>query len=173
MSLKELTQDKHREAEQTKFMQAVIEKQLPEQVWTDFIYQKILIYKGLERLASEFCEFDEEPSIYRLDFLKKDFRELCQKQQYHFRHSTVAYYNYIQTLINRPSSIIPHIYVWHMGDLYGGQMIRRLTPGSNLALQFDDRDRLISFIRSKCDDSMAPEANIAFDHAIKIMNELF
>jgi heme oxygenase len=64
-----------------------------------------------------------------------------------------------------------HLYVWHMGDLYGGQMIKRLIPGSHLALDFENKDQLISAFRSKLDDSMADEANSAFDWAIKLLQE--
>jgi len=173
MSLKELTLNKHREAEQTRFMQAVIQKQLPTEVWTDFIYQKWLFYKLLEGLAGAYCGFNQQPCIYRAFLLYQDFIELSKGSPYNFKSSTLDYYNYLQTLEKKPVKIIAHMYVWHMGDLYGGQMIRKLTPGNNLALQFDDRDNLIAFIRAKCDDSMAAEADIAFDYAIKIMNELF
>lgn len=173
MSLKELTLHQHRAAEQTRFMQAVIQKQLPTEVWTDFIFQKTLIYKGLEGLAGAYCGCNQVPDLYRAFLLYQDFKELSQNQQYNFKKSTLEYYDYIQTLAGHPNRIMAHVYVWHMGDLFGGQMIRRLTPGSNLALQFDNKDTLVAFIRSKCDDSMAEEANLAFEYAIKIMNELF
>jgi heme oxygenase len=58
-----------------------------------------------------------------------------------------------------------------MGDLYGGQMIKRLIPGSHIAFEFENKDQLISTIRSKLDDSMADEANLAFDWAIRILQE--
>lgn len=173
MSLKELTLHQHRAAEQTRFMQAVIQKQLPTEVWTDFIFQKTLIYKGLEGLAGAYCGCNQVPDLYRAFLLYQDFKELSHNQQYNFKKSTLEYYDYIQTLAGHPNRIMAHVYVWHMGDLFGGQMIRRLTPGSNLALQFDNKDTLVAFIRSKCDDSMAEEANLAFEYAIKIMNELF
>ena len=154
-------------------MQAVIQKQLPTEVWTDFIFQKTLIYKGLEGLAGAYCGCNQVPDLYRAFLLYQDFKELSHNQQYYFKKSTLEYYDYIQTLAGHPNCIMAHVYVWHMGDLFGGQMIRRLTPGSNLALQFDNKDILVAFIRSKCDDSMAEEANLAFEYAIKIMNELF
>lgn len=173
MSLKELTSHQHRTAEQTRFMQAVIQKQLPTEVWTDFIFQKTLIYKGLEGLAGAYCGCNQVPDLYRAFLLYQDFKELCQSQKYDFKKSTLEYYDYIQSLTGQSDRIMAHVYVWHMGDLFGGQMIRRLTPGSNLALQFENKDSLIAFIRSRCNDDMAAEANLAFEYAIKIMNELF
>jgi heme oxygenase len=65
-----------------------------------------------------------------------------------------------------------HLYVRHMGDLYGGQMIKKKVPGSGKFYEFKDPAGLKDLIRSKLDDSMGDEANIAFDHAIKIMRAL-
>jgi hypothetical protein len=50
-------------------------------------------------------------------------------------------------------------------------MIKRLIPGSHIAFEFENKDQLISTIRSKLDDSMADEANLAFDWAIRILQE--
>jgi len=62
-----------------------------------------------------------------------------------------------------------HLYVWHMGDMFGGQMIKKVVPGSHRNLEFQDIPTLMTNIRAKLDDSMADEANVAFDWAIKMM----
>ena len=62
-----------------------------------------------------------------------------------------------------------HLYTWHMGDMFGGQMIKKIVPGSHRALEFEDTKTLMTNIRAKLDDSMGDEANIAFEWAIKIM----
>ena len=64
-----------------------------------------------------------------------------------------------------------HLYVWHMGDLYGGQMIKKIMPGNNRALTFKDPESLKTIMRSKLTDSMGDEANVAFDWAIKLLND--
>lgn len=173
MSLKELTAHKHREAEQTGFMQALMKNHLPAEVWTDFVYQKFLFYKTIEGLGGAYCGLNQISEIYRAFLLYQDYTELAKNQQYSYRHPTLAYNAYLQTLDHKPEKIMAHIYVWHMGDLFGGQMIKRFTPGKNLALQFEQKEKLISFIRSKCTDDMSEEAILAFDQAIKIMNEIF
>lgn len=171
MSLKELTSEKHRAAEQTAFMQALVKKQLPNQVWKNFIYQKWLIYKLIEGSGGAYCGLNNCPDLYRTFLLFKDMQELSGDSS-NICPSTREYYNYLLQL-KQPEKIWAHIYVWHMGDLYGGQMIKTLTPGSNFSLDFDNKQEDIAFIRKHLSDDMAHEANLAFDFAIKIMNDLF
>ena len=48
MSLKELTAEKHKEAETTPFMKAVFDRTLPQDLWIDWTYQKWLFYGAIE-----------------------------------------------------------------------------------------------------------------------------
>ena len=173
MSLKELTAHKHREAEQSRFMKALIEKQLPAEVWTEFLFQKWMIYKTLEGLGGAYCGLNQVPEIYRTIKLFDDYRELTQTTAGKFCQSAIEYHHYLTALDKQSDKIMAHIYVWHMGDLFGGQMIKTLVQGSNNHLTFENRDKIIGFIRQHINDSMADEANLAFDYAIKIMNDLF
>jgi len=87
-----------------------------------------------------------------------------------FKPAVLEYHNYIQTLTD-PTRIMSHLYTWHMGDLFGGQMIKKLVDGPHSSLDFQDPPVLIAAMRSKLSDDMADEANIAFDWAIQILNE--
>ena len=72
-----------------------------------------------------------------------------------------------------PDKLMAHIYVRHMGDLSGGQMIARKIPGSGTMYQFDDDvDVLKDKIRTRLDDSMADEAKICFDFATQLFKEM-
>lgn len=173
MSLKELTSKKHQEAEQCKFMQALMSHKLSTEVWADFIFQKWLVYKTLEGLGGAYCGLNQVPDIYRTVRIFDDYRELSNNKLGRFVQSAIEYHNYLIGLGNQTNKIMSHIYVWHMGDLYGGQMIKRLAPGKNLHLDFDNKDQVIHFIRTNLSDDMAHEANLAFDYAIRIMNDLF
>jgi len=64
-----------------------------------------------------------------------------------------------------------HIYVRHMGDLFGGQMLAKLLPGPNNMFKFDNMPELIKTFRTKLDISMADEANKAFQYNIDILKE--
>jgi heme oxygenase len=67
--------------------------------------------------------------------------------------------------------IMAHVYVRHMGDLFGGQMLAKLLPGSNNMFKFDNIPTLVKGIREKIDVSMADEANVAFDHNINMIKD--
>jgi len=81
----------------------------------------------------------------------------------------IDYYNYILSINQDPNKIMAHLYVWHMGDMFGGQMIKKIVPGPHRNLEFEDANTLKTNIRAKLDDSMGDEANVAFEWAIKIM----
>jgi heme oxygenase len=65
-----------------------------------------------------------------------------------------------------------HIYVRHMGDLAGGQMIAKKVPGSGKYYQFEDPDALKAAIRERLDDSMSEEAKVCFDFATRFFKEM-
>jgi len=63
------------------------------------------------------------------------------------------------------------LYTWHMGDMFGGQMIKKIVPGPHRNLEFEDARTLMTNIRAKLDDSMGDEANVAFDWAISMLRD--
>jgi heme oxygenase len=93
------------------------------------------------------------------------------KQTHGYRKSTLEYYNYLIGLYPNKEKITAHLYTWHLGDLHGGQMIKKILPGSHKNLEFKNSEELIKNVRLLLDDSMADEANLAFKWAMKIMEE--
>lgn len=172
MSLKELTQENHAAAENTLFMKAVFNKTLPQDLWADFTYQKSLFYNAIEGCASACGLLQDLPDIQRTHYLYRDYMGLTNQTPRHgYRRSAIDYYQYILSLHPDANKIMAHLYVWHMGDMFGGQMIKQLVPGPHQGLIFKDAPGLIQKIRTKINDSMADEANIAFTWAIKLLKE--
>lgn len=173
MALKELTAEKHKEAESTPFMKAVFKKTLPSSLWADWTYQKSLFYGGIEGAAGACGLLGDLPDIRRAFYLYLDFKDQWDKDSKYpaYRPVVVDYYNYILSIGLDKSKIMPHLYVWHMGDMFGGQMIKKLVPGPHRNLEFKDMPTLMTNIRAKLDDSMADEANCAFDWAIRMMRD--
>lgn len=172
MSLKELTKDSHTAAEETKFMQAVFKKKMPLDVWADFTYQKSLIYNAIEGSAGACGLLGNLPDIRRAFYLYQDYVDMTGMARNHgYRKSTVEYYNYLMSLYPNKEKIIAHLYTWHLGDLHGGQMIKKILPGSHRNLDFENPEELIKNVRLLLDDSMADEANLAFKWAMKMMEE--
>ena len=74
---------------------------------------------------------------------------------------------------NDPDKLMAHVYVMHMGDLSGGQMIKRKVPGEGRMYQFDtSRKELKEAIRAKTNDGMADEAKWVFESATNTFKEL-
>ena len=172
MSLKELTKDNHTAAEKTKFMQAVFKGKLPVNVWADWTYQKSLFYNAIESCAEDLGIIKDIPDIKRTFLLLEDHRNMVAEHVHpSYRKITLDYYQYIMDLYPDRNRIIAHLYTWHMGDLHGGQMIKKVLPGSHKNLEFADPHVTISVIRTLLDDSMANEANMAFHWAIRMMED--
>jgi heme oxygenase len=172
MSLKELTWESHQKAEDTPFMKAVFAKTMPEELWIDWTYQKWLFYGAIEGAAGANRLLGDLPDLRRAFYLFMDYNEMNTAHKKHeFRPIVIDYYNYIISIANDPNKVMAHLYTWHMGDMFGGQMIKKIVPGSHRNLEFKDADSLKMSIRAKLDDSMADEANMAFDWAIRMMRE--
>lgn len=167
MSLKDLTKDKHTEAESTLFMQAVFKKKLPLELWADFTYNKMIFYGAIEAKARAEGLMED---LYRIDrsyWLYEDYKAM--KLPATVKPAVAEYRQYILDL--EPGLVLAHLYTWHMGDLHGGQMIKKMIDAPHRSLEFEDRVGLINTMRSKLDDSLGDEAIKAFDWAIRIMNE--
>jgi len=167
MSLKEITSEKHRLAEQTAFMRAVFARSLPLELWKDFTYNKILFYNAIEIKARAEGYLEDLLGIERSYLLFQDYLEMTGNTK--FRKPAIEYHRYILDL--EPGLVLAHLYTWHMGDLFGGQMIKKIINAPHRSLEFQDPDTLKSVLRSKLDDNLGPEALTAFDWAIKIMDD--
>lgn len=168
MSLKDLTAEKHTEAENTPFMKAVFANTLSSNIWADWTYNKILICAGVESTCAKFGHLNDLPNINRVTRLWNDYLQMTNNQYLHTWHDqTINYNNYIRNLDSNKS--LAHLYVWYLGDMYGGQMIRETLTFPTTSLEFEDVDNLKINLRSKLTDDLAEEANIAFDWAINIM----
>jgi heme oxygenase len=170
MSLKELTAEKHSLAENTAFMKSVFDHSISPDAWTDFLYQKWNIYHTIETKANFHELLDGLYGLVRGPLLYQDYEN--NVREYRLSYSTLHpvvqdYTNYIAGLDS--NVVLAHVYTWHLGDIYGGQMIKKLAPGSHLSLEFENAHSLAAALRAKLNDSLGNEANIAFDWAIKIL----
>ena len=69
--------------------------------------------------------------------------------------------------------LFAHVYVRHMGDLYGGKLIARRVPGTGRWYQFENRSELVKAFNERITVDLADEAQIAFDHYKNIFQELW
>lgn len=172
MSLKDLTWSKHQDAERTVFARKLL-RGIEVYDYARYLYQLANIYQILERNARALGIFDGLEELPRAHWIREDLFELVGgDHDLDYVPATVKYEKYLKSIENNREKNLAHIYVRHMGDLYGGQMIAKVVPGSGKFYHFENKQELITNLRAKLSDDLAEEANVAFEHAIAILEDL-
>lgn len=173
--LKELTWENHQKAERTNHARKLLKGMTPEE-YHRYIYNQYVQYAVLENQATQYGAMEEIEYIARAEAIKQDMEEL--EEQYNIvREGSLLcpvvseYVNYILSL-TKQDDFLAHIYVRHFGDMYGGQMISKRNPGSGKMYEFHDVEELKTKVRSRLHDAMADEANLCFEFAMKLFEEL-
>ncbi len=175
MSLKDLTAQKHREAETQPFVKVLFSGKINPDLYATYLFNQHPMYDVLEAFSRAHGLLDGMPDIRRALKINEDFRELWGNRGDRPADLPVTkdYLDYIKNLAQtEPNKLMAHIYVRHMGDLAGGQMIAKRIPGSGLMYRFQDPEALKTAIRSKLSDDLADEANVCFDFAVRMFKEL-
>jgi heme oxygenase len=165
-TLKELTSNNHKRAEEHSFTKLLLTGNISNKIYATFLSNQLLQYQVLEHYAAHLLK--DISGLARSELLLEDLLEL-NEQAILFK-STLEYCQYAKKLEDH--ALWAHIYVKHMGDLYGGQVIKQKVPGNGSMYNFVNRQELIKQLRSKLDISMASEANVAFSYAIKLFDEI-
>merc|ERR1712078_460439 len=112
MSLKELTKEVHKQAERQDFVHELMSGKMSDEMYAKFLWNQHAIYNLLEACAMA-------------NSLFSDFQELWkQSENPALTESTERYVRHIFNIKDDPEKLMAHIYVRHMGDLSGGQMIK-------------------------------------------------
>jgi heme oxygenase len=174
MSLKELTYEQHKRAETRPFVKVLFSGNIDPKIYATYLYNQFPMYELLEVCAMPHGLLNDIPGILRAKSIREDFDELwTEKDKSPVLCKVVQdYMNHIMSIKDDPKKLMAHIYVRHMGDLAGGQMIAKRIPGTGKYYQFENADDLRSKVRSKIDDSMADEAKVCFDFAARFFEEM-
>jgi heme oxygenase len=171
MSLKELTAEKHQLAESTPFMKSVFAGTMSKEMWTDYTYQKRHWYHFIEKKAKDLGLLEGIEDICRAELILKDYSKMAGVFAHReIKPITIEYVEYINSLTDS-RAVLAHLYIWHMGDMFGGQMIKKLVDAPHTHLDFNNVQDLMVRFRAMLTDDLADEANVAFDWAIRILNE--
>ena len=174
MSLKELTYEQHKRAETRPFVKVLFSGNLDPKIYAAYLYNQFPMYELLEVCAMPHGLLSDIPGILRAKAIREDYNELWPDQENTPKLCPVVqeYMAHIMSIKDDPKKLMAHIYVRHMGDLAGGQMIAKRIPGSGKYYQFENADELKTKIREKIDDSMADEAKVCFDFAARFFEEM-
>lgn len=176
-NLKELTQEQHRNAERSLFVKKMLKRELTPYQYYVYLSNQLLMYDMLEFHAENAGVLDGIKEIKRADAIGKDLQDLEVefgfKIPFHLK-STGDYINYMNQISEDKDKLLAHIYVRHMGDLSGGQIIKNLIPaGAGYHYKFDrDLNELKVAVREKLHDGLTSESRTCFAMIKSFMEEL-
>ena len=174
-NLRQLTLEAHTRAERQSFAGKLVKGQLEPKRYYEYLLNQLACYQALEyKLAPWLKEHDLE-KILRTEKIVEDIGWLeveysFDRNAVRLQPSTKAYIEYVDT--KSAVELIPHLYVRHFGDMFGGAMIAKVSPGLCKYYEFENKKELIDRVRSLLTDNMAAEANLCFDAAIALFEEL-
>lgn len=165
-TLKDLTWDNHKLAEQTIVMQQLLNNTISNRLYCDLVYTKYQIYKTIE----DRMEF-HTPCLYRSQAALNDW----QHMQYSLPNDLASLAEYVERLRTTDIHLLnAHVYVHYLAPLYGGQIIKRVIQGRfpTSMYEFDDPQAAIAEVRSRASVEMATEANWAFEKTTEYYTDL-
>jgi heme oxygenase (biliverdin-producing, ferredoxin) len=172
--LRESTQQKHQAVEALPFVQYLLRGNISSEHYVVYLAEMHKIYHCLETLATDAGLFAHLPELPRADRIWQDLQELDSSYSSEPTDGTKQYLEYLNNLRQtQPDQLFAHVYVRHLGDMYGGKLIARAVPGSGRWYEFDNRADLIKRFNSCLHLGLAPEANRAFDHFSNIFQDLW
>ena len=173
-NLRELTKEAHTSAERQEFVKILFSGTINPKLYATYLKNQHPQYEILEVCAMPHGLLHGLPDIRRAPAILADFDELWDKADGDPQILPVVndYVKYILSIKDQPERLMAHVYVRHMGDLAGGQMIAKKVPGSGKYYQFENPEVLKMAIRAKIDDSMADEAIVCFNFAKRFFQEM-
>lgn len=173
-NLRELTKEAHTNAERQEFVKILFSGNINPKLYATFLKNQHPCYEILEVCAMPLQLLHGLPDIRRAPAILSDFQELWTDEDGdpQILAATERYIKYILSIKDDPKRLMAHIYVRHMGDLAGGQMIAKKVPGSGKYYQFADPEGLKTAIRERISDDMAEEAKVCFGFATDMFKEM-
>jgi heme oxygenase len=174
-NLRELTKEAHTNAERQAFVKMLFSGSINPKLYATFLKNQHPMYEILEVCAMPHGLLSGLPDIRRAPAILSDFLELWgndNTEQPIILPVVNDYIKYILSIKDDPKRLMAHVYVRHMGDLAGGQMISKKVPGAGKLYKFEDPDALKIAIRERINDDMADEAIVCFEYATQFFKEM-
>ena len=174
-SLKQLTFEHHRNAERQEFVKELMSGSINDERYATYLFNQHACYRVLESMAILHDQFAGIPEVPLAKAIWEDFNELWgeRPESPPTLPATSRYLEHLKSIMDEPDKIMAHVYVRHMGDLSGGQMIARKVPGEGRYYKFDgDIQDIKGRFRVKLHDGLATEAKICFDFATELFKDM-
>ena len=183
LDIKELTMQQHKNAERQEFVRILMSGEIDKKLYATYLYNQFQCYSVLEKYGLHNSLFRDTPNLLRAEHIHYDYRALWTDigAPPEITESTKQYIEHIESIQDEAMKLYAHIYVRQMGDLSGGQMIMRKTPGPNRYYRFKDKQvgeyrrivkETINTYLNVYEHSVVPEAIYCFESATKLFKEM-
>tara|TARA_B100000902_G_scaffold87497_1_gene91564 strand:- start:381 stop:1034 length:654 start_codon:yes stop_codon:yes gene_type:complete len=128
--IKELTKEIHQNAERQEFVKTLMSGTIRPELYAIYLYNQLQCYSVLEKYGMHNDLFRQTPGLQRAENIHRDYKKLWPdlSNPPRITDSTKKYIEHIETIQDDPEKLYGHIYVRHLGDLSGGQMISKKVP---------------------------------------------
>ena len=180
LDIKELTMEHHKDAERQGFVKILMSGEIDHKLYATYLYNQAQCYSVLEKYGLHNSLFRDTPNLLRTEHILYDFNSFGIKKP-EITESTKKYIDHIESIQDEAMKLYAHVYVRHMGDLSGGQMIMKRTPGPNRYYKFKHKEvgdykrivkETINTYLNVYEHSVLPEANYCFESATKLFKEM-
>jgi len=180
LDIKELTWEHHKNAERQAFVKILMSGEIDKKLYATYLYNQFQCYAVLEKYGLHNSLFRDTPNLLRAEHILYDFNSF-QIDKPEITQSTKEYIEHIESIQDEAMKLYAHIYVRHMGDLSGGQMIMKKTPGPNRYYIFKDKQvgeyrrivkETINTYLNVYEHSVVPEAIKCFEYATRLFKEM-
>ena len=184
LDIKELTWEHHKNAERQDFVRLLMSGKIDEKLYATYLYNQLLCYGKLEEYCLESSLFHDTKNLPRAPHIFYDYKALWGDTDNPpvQTESTTEYLKHLETIRGENEKLYAHVYVRHLGDLSGGQMIKRKTPGPNRYYIFKHgehkeykrivKERVESYL-NLYEVNVLPEAIFCFESATKLFKEMY
>jgi len=173
--IKELTWEHHKNAERQEFAKLMMGGKMHPDLYATYLWNQHKKYDLLEAMCGAHGIFaDIGQNLSRKLLIEEDFRELWKHDNEPLMvQSTIDYLQHMRGIMHDRDALMAHVYVLYMGDMSGGQMIKKKIPGEGRMYDFDgDIPAIKDKIRELTTDEMAEEAKWVFDSATQLFQQL-
>ena len=178
--IKDLVWEEHKNAERQEFVKILMSGEINPKLYATYLYNQLQCYSELEKWANHNGLFRQTPGLQRAENIYKDYSRLWTKEEKPvITDSTKEYIKHINTITDDPEKLYAHIYVRHLGDLSGGQMIAKKVPAKryyDFGANGQEWKRIVKEIINNYlnayEKNVVPEAKLCFNFATRLFKEM-